>query len=69
MIPLAFELHARRASLDEALAAIRDGAKPIAGGQSLVPLMRLRLAGARARSSTSAGLGELPASARRAARS
>ena len=31
-------------SLDEALAALRDGAKPIAGGQSLVPMMRLRLA-------------------------
>jgi len=31
-------------SLDEALAALADGAKPIAGGQSLVPMMRLRLA-------------------------
>ena len=43
MIPLALP-YTRAASLDEALAAIRDGAKPIAGGQSLVPMMRLRLA-------------------------
>jgi carbon-monoxide dehydrogenase medium subunit len=34
----------RARSLDEALAALADGAKPIAGGQSLVPMMRLRLA-------------------------
>jgi carbon-monoxide dehydrogenase medium subunit len=43
MIPLALS-YTKAASLDEALAAIRDGAKPIAGGQSLVPMMRLRLA-------------------------
>ena len=43
MIPLALS-YTRASSLDEALAAIRDGAKPIAGGQSLVPMMRLRLA-------------------------
>ena len=35
MIPLALS-YTKAASLDEALAAIRDGAKPIAGGQSLV---------------------------------
>jgi aerobic carbon-monoxide dehydrogenase medium subunit len=36
--------YTRASSVDEALAAIRDGAKPIAGGQSLIPMMRLRLA-------------------------
>jgi carbon-monoxide dehydrogenase medium subunit len=36
--------YTRASSLAEALAAIRDGAKPIAGGQSLIPMMRLRLA-------------------------
>jgi carbon-monoxide dehydrogenase medium subunit len=36
--------YTRASSIDEALAAIRDGAKPIAGGQSLIPMMRLRLA-------------------------
>ena len=43
MIPLALT-YTKATSLDDALAAIRDGAKPIAGGQSLVPMMRLRLA-------------------------
>ena len=43
MIPLALT-YTKATTLDEALAAIRDGAKPIAGGQSLVPMMRLRLA-------------------------
>jgi carbon-monoxide dehydrogenase medium subunit len=43
MIPLALT-YTRATSIDEALSAIRDGAKPIAGGQSLVPMMRLRLA-------------------------
>jgi aerobic carbon-monoxide dehydrogenase medium subunit len=43
VIPLATS-YTRATSVDEALAAIRDGAKPIAGGQSLVPMMRLRLA-------------------------
>ena len=43
MIPLATS-YSRATSVDEALAALRSGAKPIAGGQSLVPMMRLRLA-------------------------
>jgi aerobic carbon-monoxide dehydrogenase medium subunit len=44
-IPAAFG-YTRAGSLDEALAAIAadDGAKVIAGGQSLIPLMKLRLA-------------------------
>lgn len=45
MIPTAFE-YARASSIDEAvakLAAARGGAKLIAGGHSLVPLMKLRL--------------------------
>jgi carbon-monoxide dehydrogenase medium subunit len=44
-IPAAFE-YTRAGSLDEALAAIAadDNAKVIAGGQSLLPLMKLRLA-------------------------
>lgn len=45
MIPAAFE-YTRPASLDEAIAAIGGGAKVIAGGQSLLPLLKLRLAGA-----------------------
>ena len=45
MIPAAFE-YTRAASLDEAIAAIGGGAKVIAGGQSLLPLLKLRLAGA-----------------------
>jgi carbon-monoxide dehydrogenase medium subunit len=43
VIPLALS-YTRATSLDEALRAVGDGAKPIAGGQSLVPMMRLRLA-------------------------
>jgi aerobic carbon-monoxide dehydrogenase medium subunit len=44
-IPAAFG-YTRAGSLDEALAAIAadEGAKVIAGGQSLIPLMKLRLA-------------------------
>src|SRR5215470_13043998 len=45
MIPAAFEYHAP-ASLDEAtalLARLGDGAKVLSGGQSLIPLMKLRL--------------------------
>jgi carbon-monoxide dehydrogenase medium subunit len=36
--------YTRAGSLDEALAAIAEGAKPIAGGMSLVPMLKLRLA-------------------------
>jgi carbon-monoxide dehydrogenase medium subunit len=43
MIPQEFE-YARAKTLSEALAMIADGAKPLAGGMSLVPLMKLRLA-------------------------
>ena len=48
MIPAAFGYH-RASSVDDALAAISaagGGAKVIAGGQSLLPLMKLRLASA-----------------------
>ena len=44
MIPAAFD-YRRATSLDDALAAIADGdAKVLAGGMSLLPLMKLRLA-------------------------
>jgi carbon-monoxide dehydrogenase medium subunit len=42
MIPQEFEYTAP-GTLDEALSLISEGAKPIAGGMSLVPLMKLRL--------------------------
>ncbi len=48
MIPAAFD-YQRPASVDEALRALSDtsgGAKVIAGGQSLLPLLKLRLASA-----------------------
>ena len=44
MIPAAFD-YVRPASLDEALGLLAqhgDGAKVIAGGQSLLPLLKLR---------------------------
>lgn len=43
MIPQAFE-YSVPASLADALAQIDAGAKPLAGGMSLIPLMKLRLA-------------------------
>jgi carbon-monoxide dehydrogenase medium subunit len=44
MIPAAFD-YQRAASLDDAVAALADGkAKVLAGGMSLLPLMKLRLA-------------------------
>ncbi|HET9344901.1 MAG TPA: xanthine dehydrogenase family protein subunit M [Candidatus Limnocylindrales bacterium] len=43
MIPAAFE-YTRPASLSDAVAAVGGGAKVIAGGQSLLPLLKLRLA-------------------------
>jgi len=49
MIPAPFEYH-RPTSLDEAvalLARLGESAKILAGGQSLIPLMKLRLAGPR----------------------
>ena len=46
MIPAAFD-YVRPASLDDALAAIgQSGSKVIAGGQSLLPLLKMRLASA-----------------------
>ena len=47
MIPAAFE-YKRPASVDEALTALAgaDGAKVIAGGQSILPLLKMRLASA-----------------------
>ena len=45
MIPATFA-YTRAATLDEAIAAVGDGAKVIAGGQSLLPLLKLRLASA-----------------------
>jgi carbon-monoxide dehydrogenase medium subunit len=58
MIPAAFE-YVLATSLDDALARLRradGGAKPIAGGQSLLPLMKLRLA----RPETLVDIGRLP---------
>ncbi len=43
MIPSTLD-YTKATSLDEALAAVAAGARPLAGGQSLMPLMRLRLA-------------------------
>jgi carbon-monoxide dehydrogenase medium subunit len=43
VIPIATEV-TRASTVDEAVAALAAGAKPLAGGQSLIPLMRLRLA-------------------------
>ena len=43
MIPASFA-YTRAATLDEAVAAVGAGAKIIAGGQSLLPLLKLRLA-------------------------
>jgi len=43
MIPQTFDYAAPK-SLDEALKMIGDGAKPLAGGMSLIPMMKLRLA-------------------------
>lgn len=45
MIPAAFD-YSRAASLDDAVSAVGGGAKVIAGGQSLLPLLKLRLAAA-----------------------
>jgi aerobic carbon-monoxide dehydrogenase medium subunit len=45
MIPAAFE-YTRAGSVADAVAAVGGGAKVIAGGQSLLPLLKLRLAAA-----------------------
>ena len=45
MIPAAFE-YTRASSVADAVAAVGGGAKIIAGGQSLLPLLKLRLASA-----------------------
>lgn len=43
MIPQTFEYTAPK-TLDEALGLLAEGAKPLAGGMSLIPMMKLRLA-------------------------
>lgn len=43
MIPQVFEYTAPK-SLEEALQLLADGAKPLSGGMSLIPMMKLRLA-------------------------
>jgi aerobic carbon-monoxide dehydrogenase medium subunit len=43
MIPQQFEYSAPT-TLDEALSLLAEGAKPLAGGMSLIPMMKLRLA-------------------------
>src|SRR5207302_7085861 len=43
MIAQAFEYTAPK-TLDEALGLLAEGAKPLAGGMSLIPMMKLRLA-------------------------
>src|SRR5262249_5765617 len=43
MIPQSFEYTAPK-TLEEALGLLAEGAKPLAGGQSLIPMMKLRLA-------------------------
>lgn len=43
MIPQSFEYSAPK-TLDEALQLVNQGGKPLAGGMSLVPMMKLRLA-------------------------
>jgi carbon-monoxide dehydrogenase medium subunit len=43
MIPQTFEYTAPK-TLDEALRLLADGAKPLSGGMSLIPMMKLRLA-------------------------
>lgn len=43
MIPAKFD-YVRAGSVDDAVAALSDDAKVLAGGQSLIPLLRLRLA-------------------------
>ena len=43
MIPQKFE-YAVPKSLDDALQLVASGAKPLAGGMSLIPMMKLRLA-------------------------
>lgn len=43
MIPSTLE-YTKATSIDEAIAAVQAGARPLAGGQSLLPMMRLRLA-------------------------
>lgn len=43
MIPQSFEYSAPK-TIDEALGLLAEGAKPLAGGMSLIPMMKLRLA-------------------------
>jgi len=43
VIPSTLE-YTKASSIDEAVAAVSAGAVPLSGGQSLMPMMRLRLA-------------------------
>jgi len=43
MIPQTFQYTAPK-TLEQALALLADGAKPLSGGMSLIPMMKLRLA-------------------------
>ena len=43
MIPQEFD-YSRPQTLDEVLSLLAEGAKPLAGGMSLIPMMKLRLA-------------------------
>ena len=43
MIPQTFAYSAPK-TLDEAMALLGNGGKPLAGGMSLIPMMKLRLA-------------------------
>ena len=68
VIPGSFAYH-RPTSVDEAVALLADlgeEARPLAGGHSLIPMMKLRLADARRTSSTSAASPTSRASARTA---
>ena len=68
MIPAAFD-YVRAGSADEALSLLAehgDEAKLLAGGHSLLPLMKLRLAVPGGRWSTSAGSTTCPTSGRTA---
>ena len=40
MIPSALE-YTKASSIDEAIAAVAAGARPLAGGQSLMPMMQI----------------------------
>ena len=66
MIPSVLE-YTRASSIDEAIAAVAAGATPLSGGQSLLPMMRLRLAApGEARPSFIIGMSDMPPASGRA---